>query len=86
MSDTKDKISEKDLKIISPASSENICVFIEHLLFVTKDTYLYKALFLVLLRSCPMVTSFIVDGYGSIDLARFAVLQSFSSSLGGYSK
>ena len=39
-------ISEKDLKIISPASSENICLFIKHLPFDTKDTCLYKALLL----------------------------------------
>ena len=40
------KISEKDLKMISPASLENICLLIKHLFFAMKDACLYKALFL----------------------------------------
>ena len=45
MPDTKERISEKDLKTISPASSANIWVFIRHLSFDRKDTYLFKHTF-----------------------------------------
>ena len=37
---------EKDLNIISPDSSENICLFIKHLFLEMKEACLYIALFL----------------------------------------